>query len=156
MLIPKKRKVGYLSSIIMIMGILVFTLGSGNVEAGDPTQDLIRASMMGDLQKVERLIKEGANVNAKFRDGFTALMMASMTNRPAIAGLLLRTGANVDAKTSHGVTALMLASGKGNIEVANPCGVGFPLGPLLSSCVRVTSAVDRTVDEATAGDVRSE
>ncbi len=115
---PQKCQVGFLRTIIIITGIFATTLGTVSVMAGDPTQDLMRASMAGDLQKVERLLQhEGVDINARFRDGFTALMMASLTNRPAIVKLLLRKGADVNARTSHGATALMLASGKGSIEI---------------------------------------
>jgi ankyrin repeat protein len=105
-------KADFLWGVLIIAGIFVFCVSAATVKAADPAQELIRASMAGDLQKVERLLREGVNVNARFKDGFTALMLASLTNRPAIVTLFLRKGVDVNARTSHGVTALMLASGR--------------------------------------------
>jgi uncharacterized protein len=113
----KDCKANFLWGVLIITGVVVFCASTAAVKAGDPTQELIRGSMAGDLQKVERLLSEGANVNARFKEGFTALMLASLTNRPAIVTLFLRKGVDVNARTSHGVTALMLASGKGSIEI---------------------------------------
>ncbi len=111
------HKVGFLWGVLTICGICSFSAGIATAEGGDQSQELIKASLAGDLPKTERLLREGANVNARFKDGFTALMLASLTNHPAIVKLLLGKGADVNARTSHGVTALMLASGKGAIEV---------------------------------------
>ena len=113
----QRHRVGFLWGVLTICGIFAFTPGTTTAEGGDRSQELMKASMAGDLQKTERLLRDGANVNARFKDGFTALMMASLTNRPAIVKLLLDKGADVNARTSHGVTALMLASGKGAIEI---------------------------------------
>jgi hypothetical protein len=41
-------------------------------------------------------------------------------------------------------------------EVVCPCGGGVSFGPVLPSCVRVTSALEETVDGVTQGEVRSE
>ena len=41
-------------------------------------------------------------------------------------------------------------------EVVCPCSGGVSFGPLLPSCVRVTSALEKTVDGVTQGEVRSE
>jgi hypothetical protein len=41
-------------------------------------------------------------------------------------------------------------------EVVCPCGFSLPLGPVLLSCVRVTNAVEKTVDQATEGEIGSQ
>jgi hypothetical protein len=40
--------------------------------------------------------------------------------------------------------------------VASSCGVGLPPGLILPRCVRVTSALEKTVDGVAEGEVRSE
>ncbi len=40
-------------------------------------------------------------------------------------------------------------------EVASPCGFSLPFGPVLPSCVWVTSAVGKTVDGLAEGELRS-
>ena len=66
------------------------------------------------------LLRNGADVNAKQRDGMTALMWACMEKRLDIVKLLLRNGADLNtAKDRDGKTALMWAkqSWKGGVEV---------------------------------------
>ena len=56
-----------------------------------------------DLDVAKMLIAHGANVNAREKDGFTALMNASSVD---LTRLLLQQGANPFAKTDRGQTAL--------------------------------------------------
>ena len=58
------------------------------------------------LPSIKRLIKFGADLNAKNSGGFTALMMSK---NPDLTRLLLESGADVNASTKDGVTAIMLA-----------------------------------------------
>jgi ankyrin repeat protein len=71
---------------------------------------LYKAAQKGDLLKVKHLITEGADVNAKRNDGWTALILASRNGHKEVAQLLLAKGADVNLKTNNGVTALMYAS----------------------------------------------
>ncbi|MBI2883329.1 MAG: ankyrin repeat domain-containing protein, partial [Candidatus Methylomirabilis oxyfera] len=45
--------------------------------SGKPVDRLIEASKSGDIEKVKRLLAEGADVNARDTDGWTALTHAS-------------------------------------------------------------------------------
>ncbi|MEM7191254.1 MAG: quinoprotein dehydrogenase-associated putative ABC transporter substrate-binding protein [Pseudomonadota bacterium] len=56
-----------------------------------------------------RLIKGGANVNARNAKGVTPLMIAAANNNPPLIGLLIQAGADRDAKTPAGQTALDIA-----------------------------------------------
>ena len=74
---------------------------------------LIRSSMFGNREAVKKLLKEGADVNAKNSDGYTALILASSNGRTEIVAMLLDAGANVNARTNTnywGSTALIRAS----------------------------------------------
>ena len=61
--------------------------------------------------EIDKLIKNGADVNAKDKDGNTPLMLASFgsLNSDAVKALI-KAGANVNAKNNEGLTPLMLAA----------------------------------------------
>lgn len=61
--------------------------------------------------EIDKLIKNGADVNAKDKDGGTPLMLASLgsLNSDAVKALI-KAGANVNAKNNEGFTPLMLAA----------------------------------------------
>ena len=53
----------------------------------------------GDLAKVEKLVNEGADVNAHDDDeSVTALMFAVLNGHHEIAAFLILAGANIDAR----------------------------------------------------------
>ncbi|MBM9499640.1 ankyrin repeat domain-containing protein [Leptospira sp. 201903071] len=66
---------------------------------------LMVAAREGEYLIAEYLIRNGADVNARTRDGHTALMMASTNRYPEIVKLLIRSGADVYATTVQGHTA---------------------------------------------------
>jgi uncharacterized protein len=92
--------------------------GCATDQAGNTS--LIRAAWDGDTEKVEALLKTGADVNASNRDGMTALMASTWgkTGRGDvdIAKALIAKGANVNAANVYGRTALMEVAGNGNTE----------------------------------------
>ena len=71
----------------------------------------------GDTERVGQLLDEGAPVDEKDADRWTALMEASRHGRTEIVQLLLGKGAAIDAKDKDGWTALMKASNGGHTEV---------------------------------------
>jgi ankyrin repeat protein len=103
--------------ILLIVPVFLFLTDLAAVQGGEGVRASAKVYMTGDLSRVERVLREGANPNARFKEGFTPLMLACMTARPAIVKLLLDKGAEVNAVTSHGTTALMLASGAGSEEI---------------------------------------
>lgn len=72
----------------------------------------------GDKETVAMAIKEGFNVNARDRDGYTALLIAAEKGDPEMADLLIEKGADVNAKDKDGYTALMYVAYSGNLEIA--------------------------------------
>jgi hypothetical protein len=81
--------------------------------------EVIASDEYGKLNnnKVQKLIDKGADVNAKNKNGFTALMLAALKGKFEIFCNLYRLGAKVDAKDKNGGTALMAASIKGNEDI---------------------------------------
>ncbi len=64
------------------------------------------------------LLKRGATVDAKDKQGRTALMIAAQASDPKADLLLLANGANVNARDRYGRTALMWAVAKGQMNTA--------------------------------------
>lgn len=63
---------------------------------------------------VDRLLQEGADVNAPQADGMTALHWAVFYEDEELAEQLLQAGAAADAQSRYGVTPLIVASENGN------------------------------------------
>ena len=74
--------------------------------------ELIAATKRKDLNKVEELIKSGANLNTKDTFGGTALIIASNIGHTEIVKLLIESGSDVNIASNDGRTALMKASGR--------------------------------------------
>lgn len=80
---------------------------------GGATEDLFEAAQDKDTtpQKIQSLIESGANVNAKDKDGWTALMAGvRYTTNPEVVEVLINAGADINAKSNGGCTPLMLAA----------------------------------------------
>lgn len=75
-------------------------------DAPELTEKLGEAARTGDVIEIRNLLNNGAIVNARTRDGVTALHSAAMFGHKAVAELLLANGANVNAKNSYGETPL--------------------------------------------------
>jgi ankyrin repeat protein len=67
---------------------------------------------------IESIIAQGANVNAKDTDDYTALIFASSFGKQEIVELLLSQGANINAQDKDHYTPLMLASMWGHLDTA--------------------------------------
>jgi len=100
--------------IILTCGLCIF-LCSVNAYA-DINADLLNEVENGNMHIVEELLANGADVNAKNKDGWSALMVASLKGHTEIVKALLANSADVNAKDFVGTTALMLASFKGHTE----------------------------------------
>lgn len=104
--------------------LLVFCLllGSISTPAQSPKQALNdqfwEAVRKGDLALVTSLLDQGAEVNAKFRYGTTALFKAAERGHLEIVKLLLARGADVTVKdTFYGATAMTWALDNDHLEV---------------------------------------
>ena len=78
---------------------------------------LIYASGKGNVEIVEILIKNGANVNHLGWRGHTALENASSQGHDRIVKTLIENGAEVNYVAENGATPLMVAAGKGHETV---------------------------------------
>lgn len=80
-------------------------------------EDLLTAVIAGDKAKVEKLIKQGANVNIKNRNGSTPLQWGCSIKNLDIVKLLINNGAYIHNKDSFGLTPLHEGAYSGYLEV---------------------------------------
>jgi len=79
---------------------------------------LFEAVRKGDVAAVTAALDRGADVNAKFRYGTTALFKAAERGNAEVAGILLARGADVKVKdTFYGATAMTWALNGKHVEV---------------------------------------
>ncbi len=78
-----------------------------------PDKALIAAIESGQQRASEAAVARGASVNAE-KDGFTALMIASLKRQAKIVSFLIEKGADVNRRNSWGETALIFASRMGD------------------------------------------
>ena len=69
------------------------------------------------IKNMRTLLSKNVNVNAKDKDGKTALMWAAMDGKKSRVKSLLNKGASIDEKDKTGKTALMWAALEGNTKL---------------------------------------
>jgi len=99
-----------------LAGLLFFqTATPSKQELNDQLYEAVRK---GDVAAVKSVLDRGADVNAKFRYGTTALFKAAERGYPEITKMLLDRGADVKVKdTFYGATAMSWAIGNKHVEV---------------------------------------
>ena len=85
-------------------------------EMAGSAQHILEASGRGDTGEVERLIREGEDVNRKVENGCTPLHRAAGNGHTDTVKLLLDRGANIDDRNNKGNTPIHLAAKWGYTE----------------------------------------
>lgn len=75
---------------------------------------LIEAAKNGDMVNAQSAISNGANIDAKDNNSYTALMYAASYGKTGIAEWLVTRGANVNIKDNRNWTAKTHAADNGN------------------------------------------
>ena len=83
------------------------------------TGELSEGAATGNLPSVQRLLKNGTDVNERDTWGHTPLISASWAGHTDIVKILLAHGADVNATTPRGWTALRFAYDQSHNEVAD-------------------------------------
>ncbi|KAL5077447.1 hypothetical protein RYX36_016431 [Vicia faba] len=87
--------------------------GCLNISTLAEANTLHRAACYGDINMVEKLLKEGNyDVNGFDENGYTPLMLAARESNGEMCGLLISHGAKCDIKNERHETALLLAREK--------------------------------------------
>ena len=94
------------SQLIAIVAAVVL-VGCGPSEAD---RALFKAATEGNIKGIKQLIADGADVNAKNRDGTTPLQTAAIRGHKEFLQLLIANGADVNAKNEDGMTPLHCAA----------------------------------------------
>jgi hypothetical protein len=78
------------------------------------------AAYEGDVKRVKKLLKKGADPNARNVVSWTPLHIAASKNHIEIAKLLLEHGADPNVQEEHGRTPLHVAASKNYVDVVKP------------------------------------
>lgn len=100
----------------VIAAVLVFSV---SVYAEDPHwTDLMQAARDGYPAKLSKALKASHSINARTKDGRTALMLGACSGKEShiIVKMLLKGGANINDVDSDGKTALIYAVEHHNID----------------------------------------
>ena len=81
--------------------------------------DVPSAARAGRVLEVERLVRQGMDVNARNPDGHTALMLAAQNGHTATVQKLLTLGANPALRDLQGHSAAELARQQGHTALAD-------------------------------------
>ena len=83
-----------------------------NAQSAQGESPLMLASIKGQLDLVEKMIRKGADVN---KTGWTPLHYAASTGEVEVISLLLENHAYIDAESPNGTTPLMMAGMYGTV-----------------------------------------
>jgi hypothetical protein len=122
--------------IILCFGPIIVFSQNSKQELNDQFWEAVRR---GDTAAVTTLLDKGADVNAKFRYGTTALFKAAERGNVEVVKILLARGADVTVKdTFYGATAMTWALDNGHIDVVRALLEKQPasVGEVLMSGVR--------------------
>ncbi len=103
-----------LRRVALTLAVVVFSAGISF--AGDLDKQLAKAIANGDAKKVKTILDQGVDINAKNKEGETALMIASIEGRLKILELLVARGADLNVKDESGATALLYAAMGGSLD----------------------------------------
>jgi hypothetical protein len=97
----------------------IFHVSDKQINIKDTGPDLSEAIATGNLSRIKRLVKSGADVNERAGDGGTPLSTAAFHGRLEIFRFLLQKGARPMAKNRDGNTPIHVAAFMGRFEIVN-------------------------------------
>lgn len=107
-----------LNTFLAIMGCMIFFTVLTFAETENINTRLTKAISQGNINAVQRILKEGAKVNVRGDKGLTPLHAAVLNNQTEIAKLLISKGADVKAvDDTNGNNVLMMAAENNNVEL---------------------------------------
>ena len=88
-----------------------------NVKALTPAGQLIRAAEADDTAAVQRLLKEGADINGRDAQGRTPVMAATHGNRVETVRALIQAGADINIRDNRLDNPFLYAGAEGLLEI---------------------------------------
>jgi tetratricopeptide (TPR) repeat protein len=99
--------------------IILFCMSLAPVtHAGELENKLMSEAINNNAKEVRALAEKGADINAKYSEGATALIWAAYYGNTDVVRVLIEKGADVNAGNSKKQTALHLAADKGHTSIA--------------------------------------
>ena len=112
-------QVHHSTAVAVVIGILVAVPITAHAQPAFGVPELVAAARSSDHQAVRDLLEAGADPDATYGDGTTALHWAAHRDAHAMVTDLLAAGADVDPADDHGVTPLSLACVNGNRRIVD-------------------------------------
>jgi ankyrin repeat protein len=100
----------------LLLGIIMTAIATGAQAQSSPGALLVAAAR-GDLVEVERLLRQGAKVDARDARRRTSLMLATHANHVAVARALIAAGADVNAKDDIEDSPFLYAGAEGRVDI---------------------------------------
>jgi ankyrin repeat protein len=97
-------------ALTIVVGGTIVAVAQGMDQRATLDRQLLQAADDRDIGSVQRLLKSGANIEAKNRQGSTALIIAAASGNTVMVKFLLENGANVAASDNYHETALIQAA----------------------------------------------
>jgi len=115
-----EEKLSHLANKMMQSVVFYENQDQNGISEKKPTSpSLIDACYDGDMETLETLLDAGVDINARNKDGVSALAYASDRGHMAIVKKLLANNADVNARSNIGSTALMNAAYMGHVKIVN-------------------------------------
>lgn len=97
--------------------LLVFSCMRAVSQETSNAYPLHAAAANDDVAALQRLLSEGAEVDARDASGSTALLVATRANHNRAARVLIEAGADVNAKDNINDSAYLYAGARGHLEI---------------------------------------
>ena len=132
--------------VLLLAALLHYSLALGQNPKQELNDQLFEAARKGDAAAVNALLDKGAEVNARFRYGTTALFKAAERGNAEVIKVLLARGADVTVKdTFYNATAMTWALQNKHVEAVRAL---LEKSPDSASDVLLTGVQDGNVDLA--------
>lgn len=100
-----------------LVGIIILGFAKPGLTIGEREQPLIKAVVQNDLSAVQKLVQQGADINAQDSRGRTALLAAVEGNHIECAFELIAAAADVNVQDDKMDSPLLLAGAAGTLEI---------------------------------------
>ena len=112
----RKDKYIYLVSLVMLSMLFSYLAGIAQPEEG-LSQAFLKAIYAKDFSQMEKLLKEGIDINAPVREGLPPLAEAAFLGDLAVVDFLLKNGAKVEGTSTKPHSPIFFAISKDNIKI---------------------------------------